>query len=133
MAKTDLYVPDYLVLPFGQTYGSPPGFLRRFRAIEQALALGVEITQVIDLEAVSQNAKQQVTGQMSGRSPPEHRVPPGPERTDIEFAQAHDLDVDCLSVWLKPTVLGVWHDGQEEPRLDWLRLSDLSFAPPVIW
>jgi hypothetical protein len=27
----------------------------------------------------------------------------------------------------------VWHDGQEEPRLDWLRLSDLSFAPPVIW
>jgi hypothetical protein len=38
-------------------------------------------------------------------------VPTGPERADIEFAQARDLDVDCLSGWLKPTVLGVRHDG----------------------
>jgi hypothetical protein len=67
-----------------------------------------------------------------GRSPPEHRVPAGPKCTDIEVPQARDLDVDCLAVWPKPTVLGVRHDAQEERRLDWLRLSDLAFAPPVI-
>jgi hypothetical protein len=98
--------------------GSLPSLLGRFRAIQQTLALGVEITQVIGLEPVSQNAKQQMMGQVSGRSPPEHRVPAGSERTDIEFAQARDLDVECLSVWLNPTVLGVRHDGQEERRLD---------------
>jgi hypothetical protein len=38
-------------------------------------------------------------------------VPTGPERTDIEVAQARDLDVDCLAVWLKPTVLAVLHNG----------------------
>ena len=67
--------------------------------------------QLIGLEPVSQNAKQQVTGQVSRCSSAEHRVPASPECTDIEVAQARDLDVDCLAVWLKPTVLGVRHDG----------------------
>jgi hypothetical protein len=33
--------------------------------------------------------------------------------TDIEFAQARDLDIECLSVWLNPTVLGraAWRFG----------------------
>jgi hypothetical protein len=88
---------------------------------------------VIGLEPISQNAKQQVTGQVRGRSPPEHRVPTGPERTDIEVAQARDLDVECLAVWLNPTVLGVRMTVQEERRLDRLRLPDLTFPASVIW
>jgi hypothetical protein len=52
-----------------------------------------------------------VTEQVSRGSPSEHRVPAGPERTDIELVQACDLDVDCFAVWLKPTVPGVRHDG----------------------
>jgi hypothetical protein len=35
-------------------------------SIEQTLALGIEITEVIGLEPVSQNAKQQVTRQVRG-------------------------------------------------------------------
>jgi hypothetical protein len=66
--------------------GSLPSLLGRFRAIQQTLALGVEITEVIGLEPVSQNAKQQVTGQVCGCSSTEHRVPTGPECTDIEVA-----------------------------------------------
>src|SRR5262249_52305764 len=97
----------------GRTPGDGPlsGLLRGFRAIEQTLALSVEVTQEVRLKSVSQNTKQQVAGQVRGWAPPEHRVPTGPERTDVEFAQARDLDVDCLAVWLNPTVLGVRHDG----------------------
>jgi hypothetical protein len=58
-----------------------PRLLGRFRAIKQALALGVEITQMIGLEPVSQNAKQQVAGQVRGR--------PGTITGVITLAVAH--------------------------------------------
>src|SRR5262245_15481407 len=48
---------------------------------------------------------------MRGCAPPEYGVPTGPERTEIEIAQACDLDVECLAVRLSPVVLGARHDG----------------------
>jgi hypothetical protein len=50
------------------------------------------------LEPISQNAKQQVAGQVRGRYPPEHGVPSGSEFPDIETAQTRDLAVDQLSI-----------------------------------
>ena len=54
----------------GLACGSLPGLLWGFRAIEQTMALGVEITQVIgqviSLEPVSENAEQQMAGQVRG-------------------------------------------------------------------
>jgi hypothetical protein len=48
-------------------------------------------------------------------------------------AQARDLDVDCLAVWLNPTVLGVRHEIQEERCLDVRAPLDLFFSPPATW
>jgi hypothetical protein len=62
--------------------------------VEQPLALGTEVTQMVGLEPVCQNAKQQMAGQVRGRPPPEHGVPTRPKCTNIEIAQARDLDVD---------------------------------------
>jgi hypothetical protein len=52
---------------------------------------------LIGLEPIRQNAKQQVAGQVRGRSPPEDRVPSGSELSNIETAQTRDLDVERLS------------------------------------
>ena len=68
---------------------------------------GVEVTQEVSLEALGYDAKQQVAGQVRRRSPPEHRVPTRPERSDVELAQACDLDV----VGFSPTDLAARHDG----------------------
>ena len=66
--------------------------------IEQPLALGIQIAQPIGLKPIGQNAKQEMAGQVRGRSPPEHRVPTGSKLTDVEIAQARDLDVERLAV-----------------------------------
>jgi hypothetical protein len=61
-------------------------------------------------------------------------MPTGPERTDIEVAQARDVDVECLAVWLNPTVPGVRHDGSGGAALGQATapgLSLLSACDPV--
>jgi hypothetical protein len=87
------------------------GLLRRFRAIQQTQALGVEVAQKIRLRPVSQNPKQQVSGQVRRRSPSEHRVPTRSERTNVDFVQARDLDVDGLVVRSSQTNLAAGHDN----------------------
>ena len=66
------------------------------RSIQKPPALGVQIAQPIGLKPIRQNAKQKMPGQVRGRSPPECIVPTGLKATNIEIAQARDLDVDVL-------------------------------------
>ena len=110
-----------------QVHGALSGVLGRPRAIEQALALAIQVTQLIGLKPVSQNAKQEMAGQVRGRSPPEYGVPTGPKLTDVEITQARNLDVECLSVRQGRTDLDARHDAQDDRRLDW-RAPDLPLS-----
>jgi|SoiMethySBSTD1v2_1073268.scaffolds.fasta_scaffold424652_3 hypothetical protein len=44
-----------------------PGFFESLPAIKETPALAVQVTQVIDLQPVSQHAKEQMAGQVRGR------------------------------------------------------------------
>ena len=66
--------------------------------VEQALVLAVQITQHIGLQPVSQDAEQQVAGQVRVRPPPELSVPTALKLPDVEIAQARNLAVECLAV-----------------------------------
>jgi hypothetical protein len=57
------------------------------------LAPGVQIAETFDLKPVRQNPKHEVARQVRGRSPPERIVPTGPKVTNIEIAQARDLNI----------------------------------------
>ena len=83
----------------GQVHGVPAGFLWRLRAIEQPLTIAIQVPQGIGLKPVRQHAEQEMARQVRGRSPSEYGVPTGPKRTDVEIAQARNLDVECLPVW----------------------------------
>jgi hypothetical protein len=56
--------------------------------IEQAYGLGVQVTQLIGLQPVGQDAKQQMAGQVMGRLPPRQGLPTAAKLTDAEIAQA---------------------------------------------
>jgi hypothetical protein len=62
------------------------------------LVLAVEITQHVGLQPVSQNAKQEVAGQVRVRSPPEYVMPTASKLHDVEIAQSRNLAVECLAV-----------------------------------
>jgi hypothetical protein len=87
--------------------------------IEQAPALAIQVTQAIGLKPVSQNTKQEMTGQVRGRSPPQYSVPTSPKRTDIEITHARNLDVECLPVRDRRTDPYARHGDQDGRRLDW--------------
>jgi hypothetical protein len=53
---------------------------------------------MIGLQAIGQNAPQEMPGQVRRRLPPEHGVPASPKITDVEIAKARDLGVECLPV-----------------------------------
>jgi hypothetical protein len=55
------------------------------------------------------DAKQQMAGQVRGRLRPEHGVPTAAKLTDTEIAQARNLGVECLPVWLSLTDLYARH------------------------
>ena len=59
----------------GQIHGALPCVLGRHRTVEQTLALAVQITQHVGLQPVSQNAEQEVAGQVRVWSPPEYIMP----------------------------------------------------------
>ena len=67
--------------------GDPERSSRRY-------GLDVQVAQLIGLQPVGQDAKQQMAGQVRGRLPPEHGVPTAAKLTDVEIAQARDLDVE---------------------------------------
>jgi hypothetical protein len=62
------------------------GVFRRAGCIEQPLTFGIKVTQPIGLQPIGQNAKQEMAGQVRGRSPPKHVLPPDLEITDVEIA-----------------------------------------------
>jgi hypothetical protein len=100
-----------------QVHGVLSGLLRGNRAIEQTLALGIQISQVIDLQPVGQNAKHQMAGQVRGRLPPEYGMPAGAKRTDVEIAQTRNLAVECLPVRDCRTDLNARHHRSGRPTL----------------
>ena len=100
--------------------------------IKQAPTLAIQVTQAIGLKSVSQNAKQEMAGQVRGRSPPEYSVPTSPKRTDIEITQTRNLDVDCLPVRWCRTDAYARHGFQDGRRLGW-RAPDLPMPALAIW
>jgi len=104
--------PSHLPIPFAPKHGARPevrstpaqihGTLsrvfRRRRAIEQTLTLAIQVTKLSGLKAVSQNAKQEMSGQVRGHSMPQYGVPTGPKLTDVEITQARNLDVLALGI-----------------------------------
>ena len=61
--------------------------------------------------ADSQNAKQEMSGQVRGRSPPKHVLPTDLETTDVEIAQARDLDVQRRRIRQRRADLDARHAG----------------------
>ena len=53
---------------------------------------------MLGLQLISQDAKQQMAGQVGLWSPPKHGVPTTTKLTDVDVAQTRDLDVECLPV-----------------------------------
>ena len=83
------------------------------------MALTIQITHVIGLKPVCQDAKQEMAWQVNWRSPPEHRMPASPKLIDVEVTQARNFDVERLSVLWCKTDLYTWHRGQRDRRFDW--------------
>src|SRR5262249_25574215 len=71
--------------------------------------VGLQFPEPIGLQPISQNMKQQVAGQVRGRSPPERRVPFGSQFLDIEIAQTRDLGVERLSIRHRGIDHHAWH------------------------
>jgi hypothetical protein len=101
-------------------------------AIEQALALGIQVTQSIDLKLVGQDAEQQMAGQVRGRSPAEHGLPTGPKLTDIEITQGAISTSSVLRFGGAGPMLTRGMAPQRDRRLDWLGPA-LLLRPPAIW
>jgi hypothetical protein len=81
-----------------QIYRALPHVFCRQRAVEQTLALRVEITQQIGLMPVSQDSKQKMAGNVRVRSPAEYRMPARLKVADVEIAQAGNLHADSCPV-----------------------------------
>jgi hypothetical protein len=102
-----------------QVYGTLPSFLRGLRTVEQTLTLTIQVTQVICLKPVSERTKQEMPGQVRGRSPPKYGVPAASKRPDVEITQTRNLDAECLPVRYCRTDPYARHRPQDERRLDW--------------
>jgi hypothetical protein len=50
------------------------------------LALAIQIAESVDLQPVSQNAKQEIPGQVRGRLPPRNALPTVAKLSDVEIA-----------------------------------------------
>jgi len=116
----------------GQLHGALPGVLGRHGTIEQTLALAVQITQHAGLQPVSQNAEQEVAGQVRVRSPPEYVMPMASKPPDVEIAQARNLAVECLPVRRGRSNPDARHGAQDDWRSD-LRGPCLLLSTPAIW
>ena len=96
------------------------------------MALAVQITQHVGLQPVSQNAEQEVAGQVRVRSPPEYVMPMASKPPDVEIAQARNLAVECLPVRQGRTNPDARHGAQDDWRSD-LRGLCLLLSTPAIW
>src|SRR5262249_300402 len=102
----------------GQLHGALSGILRRYRTVEQTLGLAIKVAQVVGLEPVRQNTKQQVARQARMRSTPEYVMPTVFKLPDVELAQARNLDVKWLSVRRCRTDLDARHGAQDPARVN---------------
>jgi hypothetical protein len=90
------------------------------------------LTQRVGLQPVSQDAEQEVAGQVSVRSPPEYVMPMASKPPDVEITQARNLAVECRPVRQGRTDLDAWHGAQDDWRSD-LRGRCLLLSTPAIW
>ena len=67
--------------------------------LQQPSGGGIEVSQLIGLEPVGENRKQQMAGQMRRRLSPEGALPARPQAMEIEIAQMRDLVVQRWSGW----------------------------------
>jgi hypothetical protein len=58
--------------------------------VEEALGVAVEIAEPIGLQAIGEDAVEQVARQMVGRLAAEHRVPSCPQAGEVQIAQMRD-------------------------------------------
>jgi len=58
-----------LEIPPVQVDGTLSSFLRGLRAVQQTLALTIQVTQVVCLKSVSEGTEQEMSGQVRRRSP----------------------------------------------------------------
>ena len=98
----------------GQIHGTLPCVLGRRRTVEQMFALAVQITQYVGLEPISQNAEQEVAGQVRVRWPPEYVMPTASKLPDGEIAQAGNLAVEFLPVRQGRSNPDAWHETYAE-------------------
>ena len=101
------------------------------KAIEQALALGIEVAPMIGLQAIGQDTEQEMTGQVQGCRLSPDRMPPAMKRGDVEIAQPRELDVECLAVWRRWTDPNAGHGIYAARPLGCRKV--LASAPPAIW
>ena len=73
--------------------GTLTSLLRGLRAIEQALALSIEVAPMIRLQAIGQDAEQEMTRQVKRCRSSADRMPPAANPSDVEIAQPRDLGV----------------------------------------
>ena len=79
--------------------------------------------------AVSQDAKQEVAGQVRMRSPPEYVMPTASKLSDVEIAQVRDLVVERRSIRHCRTDHHAWHGIQAARRREG-READCA---PLLW
>ena len=103
---------------------------RRARPIKQAAILAIEVTQLIGLQAVSEDAKQEMAWKVRGRRSTTDSLPPAAKTRDIEITQSRNLDIECFAVRQRRTDSYPWHGVQADQRLEW---REVGFPPCPIW
>lgn len=81
----------------------------RRRSRQQPSRRLVEVAKRVGLEAIGENTKKQMTGEVSGRFTSKHYAPASPKRLGIEIAQTRDLDTQCLLAGLRPSNFNARH------------------------
>ena len=99
--------------------------------VKQSLALAIQIAETLDLKSIGKNTKQEMTGQVRGRPPPEHGVPTGLKIADVEIAQARDLDIEWSRIRQRRTDLHTRHVAQAARRLDCWPLALAPSSPSM--
>src|SRR5262249_50068525 len=98
-------------------------------AVKQTSTVGIQLPEPIGLQPISQNTKQQVVGQVRGRSPPERRVPFGLQLPYTETVQTRDLGVEHLLIRHRGIDHHAWHSVQAARR----RERREAEGAPLLW
>jgi hypothetical protein len=86
-------VPDYDRY-LARFYCPLAGGLRGGRTVEKTLAVAIEVPKQVSLQPVGQHAKQEMAGQVRGRTLPEGGLPTSPKVANVEITQARDFDIE---------------------------------------